>query len=164
MNHFQKKLAVVKTFQAHGQVYARIIKALCADGHLELTKTDHHRLSTVPWNSDRAIQTYDDCVELQVHSDKKGLEWLKLYIWNGENLRGHRTELRTTYWFKGEWWRNVSLQKALDVEFKYHCERELEREAKKEHDLRVELMGKKLLDRITDVPLLPAPEETEKVS
>lgn len=160
MNLHQKKLAVVKSFVVRGHTFARIVKTLSDAGHVRLTKTDHLSYHKLAWDNPKAISTYEDCVELRIERDKRGTETLKLYIWEGEILRGHRTNLRSVYWFEGAWWKNISILKALEHEFKFVCELELNREAEKEHERRVEIMGQKLLDRLSFVPLLPAPEET----
>lgn len=153
MNVFQQKLAIVKSFRMGGHVYARIVKILANNKGLKLVKTDHLMHTKVSWDNERAIQTYDDCVELVIeHSDAGGR--VKLYIYNGENLHGQPTDLRTVYYFEGDWWVSNAIQEQLERQFKHHCEVELEREAKKEHDLRITLMGQKLLDRLNGSPVI----------
>lgn len=147
MNIHQRKLANIHSAYIGGHKYARAVRQLHQEGKFQLVDTKHH----VDWpqyefNDEKAISTYDACVELNVVS-LMGKDFIHLEIWEGENLRGHPIKKQSTYTFEGPWWLIEGLVYRVNADFDQHCfsilkQREDAERAKQAFNIGLDLLAK----------------------
>lgn len=148
MNIHQRKLVIVGSVVVGGHKYARAVRRRFILGDIQLTDTIHHNMyPEYPFNDERAIRTFDHCVDLHLFT-AGGHEVLSLDIWEGDSFNGAPIRKQSTYTLEaGDWWTIEGLPERVQAAFEHHCsnilrEQEEAARAKKVRDIGLDLLSK----------------------
>lgn len=70
-----------------------------------------------PFEDSKSTRTYSGCIQADLKRDGK----IVIVIWDGDMCDGHRTKIRSTFTFEGNWWKIKLVCEYVEKEFKYRA-------------------------------------------
>ena len=149
MNRAQKIMSVIErpVYVTSNEV-ARAIRTLVGKGDMEVKSAEgsdvYHgngEWGARDFEDTDALVTYSGCIDVVIDPDGD----VKVDVWNGDNMYGERTTVRSSYTLTGKWWKIVPLVKAVEAGLVRHTEYVLERQEAAEREARRQAIEDQLM-------------------